>query len=60
MFLRIGSYAPVGDCCLTPTQQFLSYVMERTRFLSQIENYPIPDLECLDYAPEFQHFNILI
>jgi hypothetical protein len=28
MFLRIGSYAPVGDCCLTPTQQFLSYVME--------------------------------
>ena len=23
-------------------------------FLNQIENYPIPDLECLDYAPEFR------
>jgi hypothetical protein len=28
----IKLYEEVSDCCLTPTQQFFSYIMERTSF----------------------------
>jgi hypothetical protein len=38
-------YESVSDCCLTPTQQFYSYIIARTRFF--FRNQPFSNKNCL-------------